>query len=204
MFSYSFIEHLYSIRCTQGDIFMEFTAEQHAELLTTLQTRFEQHLARHVGLEWAQVAAKLAAQPTKLGSLYAMERTGGEPDVVGYDPQTDEYIFYDCAAESPSGRRSLCYDRAARVGRKNAPPADSAVELADALGISLLTEAEYRGLQQLGKFDLKTSSWLHTPTEIRALGGALFADRRYNHVFVYHNGADSYYAARGWRGALRV
>jgi hypothetical protein len=183
---------------------MPLSAEQHAKLLGILKARFEKNMPRHLDLEWAKIQAKLEANPEKLWSLYEMERTGGEPDVVSYDNKTDEYIFYDCSAESPAGRRSLCYDRAALEARKANKPADSAVDMAAAMGIELLTETEYRALQKLGKFDLKTSSWLNTPAEIRELGGAIFGDRRYNHVFVYHNGADSYYAARGFRGILRV
>ena len=179
--------------------------EQRETLFGTLQKRFAQHTNRHAGLAWASVQAKLAAASAeKLGALYAMESTGGEPDVVGYDTQTDEYIFYDCAAESPKGRRSLCYDREALLSRKDYPPTDSAVDMAAAMGITILTETEYRALQQLGVFDTKTSSWLQTPATIRQLGGSIFADYRYGTVFVYHNGAQSYYASRAFRGALRV
>ena len=174
------------------------------ELLATLQDRFEANMGRHAGLEWANVQARLEAQPEKLHSLNNMERTGGEPDVVGHDSQTGEYIFYDCSAESPTGRRSLCYDRQALESRKKNKPENDVVSLATSMGIELLTEAQYRELQQLGNFDLKTSSWVKTPAAIRKLGGALFCDRRYDHVFVYHNGAQSYYAARGFRGSLRV
>lgn len=173
-------------------------------LLHTLQARFEQHIERHKGLEWAKIQARLEDNPTKLWSLQQMEATGGEPDVVGYDAATGEYLFYDCAAESPKGRRSLCYDREAWEARKANKPTGSAVELAAEMGIALLTEEQYRALQQLGAFDTKTSSWVQTPAAIRALGGALFCDRRYDHVFTYHNGAESYYAARGFRGVLRV
>lgn len=180
------------------------TAKQHEELLSALNARFEKNMNRHEGLEWAKVQAKLEAKPEKLGSLNEMERTGGEPDVVGYDDETDEYIFYDCSAESPKGRRSLCYDRAALESRKQHQPENSAIDLAAAMGIELLTADQYRELQQLGKFDLKTSSWVKTPAHIRKLGGAIFCDRRYDTVFVYHNGAESYYAARGFRGLLRV
>lgn len=159
---------------------------------------------RHKGLEWAKIQAKLESHPEKLWSLSEMERTGGEPDVVGHDKKTGEYIFYDCSAESPKERRSICYDREALDSRKENKPKDSAVNMASAMGIELLTEEQYRELQTLGNFDLKTSSWIQTPSEIRKLGGALYCDRRYNHVFVYHNGADSYYAARGFRGSLKV
>ncbi len=178
--------------------------EQFSTLLDTLKTRFEKNRNRHKNLEWAKVQAKLEISPEKRWSLYAMEETGGEPDVVGYDKETDEYIFYDCAAESPTGRRSLCYDREALDERKQNKPQNSAIELAEEMGIELLTEEQYRALQQLGYFDTKTSSWVQTPPAIRKLGSALFCDRRYDHVFVYHNGAASYYAARGFRGSLRV
>jgi hypothetical protein len=179
-------------------------ARQRGELLRALKTRFEKNMDRHVGLEWADVQARLEANTEKLRSLNEMERTGGEPDVVGCDNETGEYLFYDCSAESPHGRRSLCYDREALMSRKEHKPESSATETAAAMGIELLTEAEYRKLQQLGQFDTKTSSWVRTPSDIRRLGGALFCDRRYGHVFVYHNGAESYYAARGFRGSLRV
>ncbi len=178
--------------------------EQREGLLSTLQTRFEKNMKRHQETEWADVQAKLAADPEKLWSLHEMERTGGEPDVVGQDQKTGEILFYDCAAESPKGRRSLCYDREGQESRKEHQPENNAIDLAAALGIALLTEEEYRALQKLGEFDLKTSSWVQTPTAIRELGGALFADRRYNTVFVYHNGAQSYYASRGFRGVLQV
>jgi hypothetical protein len=161
-------------------------------------------MGRHPGLQWASVQAKLEADPQKLWSLDQMESTGGEPDVVGYDQNTGEYIFYDCSAESPKGRRSICYDREGQQSRKEHKPADNAIDMAAAMGIALLTEGQYRELQQLGKFDAKTSVWVETPAEIRKLGGALFCDRRYNHVFVYHNGAESYYSSRGFRGSLRV
>ncbi len=177
---------------------------QHEALLSVLKTRFANNMHRHPGLAWADVQAKLDAHPEKLWSLYEMERTGGEPDVVGYDRKTDQYMFYDCAAESPTGRRSLCYDRAALEARKAHKPENSALDLAAAMGIELLTEEQYRALQQLGHFDTKTSSWLQTPAAIRKRGGAIFADRRYDHVFVYHNGADAYYGSRGFRGSLRV
>lgn len=174
------------------------------ELLQTLRARFDQHMGRHKGLAWSAVQARLEADPRKLEALHAMEKTGGEPDVIGYDKQADLYTFCDCAPESPKGRRSLCYDRAALDARKENKPAGDAVGMASTLGIELLTEAQYRELQELGDFDAKTSSWVQTPPGIRKLGGALFCDRRYGQVFVYHNGADSYYAARGFRGLLRV
>ena len=177
---------------------------QREEILRTLKTRFEKNSNRHKGIDWAKVESKLEASPDKLWSLNEMERTGGEPDVVGYDKKTDEYIFYDCSAESPKGRRSLCYDREALESRKEFKPENSAIEMAANMGIELLTEEQYRELQELGDLDLKTSSWVKTPSEIRKLGGAIFCDRRYDHVFTYHNGADSYYAARGFRGVLRV
>ena len=182
----------------------ELSAEQREELLNTLKMRFEKNRNRHSDLEWAEVEARLVANPEKLWSLFEMEGTGGEPDVVGRDIQTGEYLFYDCSAESPKGRRSLCYDRAAWDSRKEFKPENNALDMAADMGIDLLTEEEYRDLQQLGKFDTKTSSWVRTPPEIRKLGGAVFCDRRYDHVFLYHNGAESYYAARGFRGALKV
>ncbi len=182
----------------------QLSGQQREELLSTLKTRFEKNMGRHKGLEWSKVQAKLEANPEKLWSLNEMERTGGEPDVVGFDKKTGEYTFYDCSAESPRDRRSLCYDRDALEARKENKPKDSALNMAAAMGIELLTEEQYRNLQQLGNFDLKTSSWVQTPADIRKLGGALFCDRRYNHVFLYHNGADSYYAARGFRGSLSV
>lgn len=182
----------------------ELTPEQQEQLLNLLRTRFEKNMSRHKGLEWSTIEAKLATSPKKLRSLYEMENTEGEPDVVGYDPNRNEYLFYDCSAESPKGRRSLCYDRKALEARKENKPKDNAMDMAAAMGIDILTEEQYRALQQLGKFDTKTSSWVKTPSVIRNLGGALFCDRRYDHVFVYHNGADSYYAARGFRGALSV
>jgi hypothetical protein len=178
--------------------------EQREELLKTLKARFEKNRNRHEGLQWAKVQAKLEANSEKLWSLYEMERTGGEPDVVGHDKKTGEYIFVDCSAESPKGRRSVCYDRQALDDRKEHKPANSAMDMAAAMGIELLMEDQYRDLQKLGDFDTKTSSWVKTPTDIRKLGGAVFCDRRYNHVFLYHNGAESYYAARGFRGSLRV
>jgi hypothetical protein len=180
------------------------TRKQREEILKTLQTRFEKNMNRHEGLEWAKVQAKLEANAEKLWSLNQMERTGGEPDVVGSDKKTGEYIFYDCSAESPKDRRSLCYDSEALDSRKENKPKGSAMDMASAMGIELLTEEQYRGLQTLGEFDTKTSSWVKTPAVIRKLGGALFCDRRYDTVFLYHNGAESYYAARGFRGTLRV
>jgi len=177
---------------------------QREELLTALKARFEKNMKRHKGLEWSKVEAKLEANTEKLWSLNEMETTGGEPDVVEFDKKTGEYVFYDCAAESPKGRRSLCYDREALNARKEHKPKDSAIDMANAIGVELLTEEQYRELQKLGEFDLKTSSWVQTPSEIRKLGGALYCDRRYGHVFLYHNGADSYYAARGFRGSLTV
>ncbi|MFS0576959.1 DUF4256 domain-containing protein [Sporosarcina sp. 179-K 3D1 HS] len=182
----------------------ELPIEQREELLEVLKDRFEKNMNRHEGLEWEKVQMKLEANTGKLWSLNEMEVTGGEPDVVDYDNETDEYIFYDCAAESPKGRRSVCYDREALESRKKHKPENSVMDMASAMGIELLTEEQYRELQKLGEFDRKTSSWIQTPTDIRTLGGALFCDRRYGHVFVYHNGADSYYAARGFRGSLRV
>jgi hypothetical protein len=180
------------------------TAKQREELLRTLKTRFEKNMNRHAGLEWARVEAKLEASPDKLRSLYEMEETGGEPDVVSDERGRGEYTFYDCSAESPKGRRSICYDGEAQRSRKEHPPKNNAIEMAAAMGIELLTEQQYRELQKLGAFDTKTSSWVKTPSDIRGLGGALFCDRRYDTVFVYHNGAESYYAARGFRGLLRV
>jgi len=178
--------------------------EPSEELLRALKVRFEKNMNRYKGLEWAQVQAKLEANAEKLWSLNEMERTGGEPDVVGHDKKTDEYIFYDCSADSPNGRRSLCYDREALESRKEHKPKDNVIDMAAAMGIELLTEDQYRELQKLGNFDTKTSSWVKTPSDIRKLGGALFCDRRFNTVFVYHNGAESYYAARAFRGSLRV
>ena len=183
---------------------MELSPEQREELLGVLQARFEKNRNRHKGLEWTNVQAKLEANTEKLWSLHEMESTGGEPDVVAQDKQTGEYIFYDCSAESPKGRRSVCYDREALESRKEHKPKDSAMDMAAAMGIELLTEDQYRELQQLGAFDTKSSSWVQTPAAIRKLGGALFCDCRYDHVFLYHNGAESYYAARGFRGSLRV
>jgi Protein of unknown function (DUF4256) len=179
------------------------SSKQRGELLGTLKARFEKNMKRHEGLEWTKVQAKLEATET-LWSLHEMERTGGEPDVVGHDKKTGQYTFYDCSAESPKGRRSVCYDRQALDARKENKPENSAMDMAAAMGIELLTEEQYRELQKLGNFDTKTSSWVKTPADIRKLGGALFCDRRYNTVFVYHNGAESYYAARGFRGSLRV
>lgn len=182
----------------------ELSLEQREELLRTLKARFEKNMNRHEGLEWAKVQAKLEANTEKLWSLNEMEGTGGEPDIVGHDEKTGEYIFIDCSAESPKGRRSVCYDREALESRKQHKPENSAIDMATAMGIELLKEEQYRELQKLGNFDLKTSSWVQTPADIRKLGGALFCDRRYDTVFVYHNGAESYYAARGFRGSLRV
>ncbi|MBP7056904.1 DUF4256 domain-containing protein [Candidatus Gracilibacteria bacterium] len=177
---------------------------QQKDLLDTIKARFEKNMQRHQGILWAQVQVKLEATPQKLWSLNEMERTGGEPDVIDHDKHTDEYIFVDCAAESPKGRRSLCYDLAAWEARKEHKPADNAMGMAASMGIEILSESDYRELQKLGHFDTKTSSWIATPTAIRKLGGALFADRRYNIVFVYHNGVESYYAVRGFRGLLRI
>jgi hypothetical protein len=182
----------------------DLSSEQREELLETLRTRFEENMNRHGGLAWAKVQAKLEANAEKLWSLNEMERTGGEPDVVGHDKNTGACIFYDCSAESPKGRRSFCYDREAWESRKENKPTNNAVDMATAMGIELLTEEQYRELQKLGSFDTKTSSWVKTPSDIRKLGGALFCDRRYDTVFVYHNGAESYYAARGFRGSLTV
>lgn len=183
---------------------MQPSAEQTSELLIILKDRFEKNKRRHPDLAWDAIEAKLHAQPDKLHALYRMEASGGEPDVIGYDARTGAYLFVDCAAESPAGRRSLCYDRPALDARKQAKPSSSAQDMAAEIGIELLDEEQYRALQQLGAFDTKTSSWLATPARIRERGGAIFGDRRYDTVFVYHNGADSYYAARGFRGMLRV
>lgn len=188
------------VNCTKKPL----SAEQRQELLSTLEARFEKNMHRHKGLEWAKVQAKLEANPDKLGSLNEMEKTGGEPDVVGHDKKSGEYLFYDCSAETPAGRRSVCYDREGLDSRKEHKPANSAMDMAAAMGVELLTEAEYRELQTLETFDAKTSSWLKTPAEIRKLGGAIFGDWRYGKVFVYHNGAQSYYGARAFRGSLRV
>jgi len=182
----------------------QLSPAQRQELLNVLKARFEKNMNRHKGLKWDDVQARLEANPEKLLSLNEMESTGGEPDVVGYDKKTGEFIFYDCSAESPKGRRSICYDREALDARKENKPKDSALDMAAAIGVELLTEGQYRELQKLGNFDTKTSSWVQTPPEIRKLGGALYCDRRYNQVFLYHNGADSYYAARGFRGSLKV
>jgi hypothetical protein len=182
----------------------QLTSEQSTELLTTLKTRFEKNMQRHVDLNWADVQARLEAQVDKLWSLSQMESSGGEPDVVGRDAKTGEFLFYDCSAESPAGRRNTCYDRAAQEARKTAKPENNALDMAAAMGIELLNEEQYRQLQTLGEFDTKTSSWLKTPADVRKLGGALFADRRYGRVFVYHNSAPSYYGVRGFRGLLRV
>ena len=180
------------------------TPEQLPSLLRTLKDRFEKNMNRHKLIDWAHVETRLEANPEKLWSLNEMERTGGEPDVVAHDPTTGEFLFYDCSPESPEGRRNICYDHEALESRKANKPGDSAMNLAATMGIEMLTEEQYRELQQLGKFDTKTSSWVKTPMEIRKLGGALFCDRRYDHVFTYHNGADSYYGARGFRGLIRV
>ena len=182
----------------------KLSPEQSKELLSVLKTRFEKNRKRHKDIEWAKVQAKLEANPEKLWSLDDMEITGGEPDVVGFDKKTSEYIFYYCSAESPKDRRSLCYDREALISRKEHKPKNSAIDMAADMGIEILTEEQYRELQALGEFDTKTSSWVKTPSAIRELGGAVFCDRRYDHVFLYHNGAESYYAARGFRGSLRV
>jgi len=182
----------------------ELSAAQREELIKKLKARFEKSMQRHTGLEWAKVQARLEAQPEKLWSLNEMEASGGEPDVVGFDEKTSEFIYFDCSAETPQGRRNVCYDREALDSRKEAKPGNNAADMAADMGIELLTEEEYRRLQRLGEFDLKTSSWLKTPAEMRKLGGALFGDRRYDAVFVYHNGASSYYGVRGFRGSLRV
>jgi hypothetical protein len=188
------------------EINLGLSPEQGEELIEVLQVRFEKNMNRHKGLEWPRIQAKLEAHPERLASLSAMESTGGEPDVVGYDEKTGEYIFYDCSAESPEGRRNICYDGEGQEERekKDVHPAGNAVDLAAAMGIEVLTEEEYRALQRLGDFDTKTQSWVKTPPEIRELGGALFCDRRYDHVFVYHNSAPSFYNGRGFRGSLRV
>ncbi|MAT95937.1 MAG: hypothetical protein CL608_02120 [Anaerolineaceae bacterium] len=187
-------------------VHLKLSPRESEELLETLQARFEENMNRHKGLEWPKIQAKLEAQPEKLSSLHAMESTGGEPDVIGYDEKTAEYIFCDCSAESPDGRRSICYDEEGQAERekKGIHPAGNAVDLADAMGIELLTEAQYRALQKIGEFDTKTSSWVQTPADIRKLGGAVFCDRRYDTVFLYHNGAQSFYSARGFRGRLKV
>ncbi len=182
----------------------ELSSKQSEILLKTLQNRFEQNKNRHQNLEWNEIQSKLVAHPEKLWSLHIMEETGGEPDVVAQDEKKDEYVFYDCAAESPKGRRSLCYDREAWESRKEHKPTDNATDMANEMGVEILTEEQYRNLQKLGNFDTKTSSWVQTPAHIRKLGGALFCDRRYNTVFVYHNGAESYYAARGFRSLLVI
>ncbi|MGN7388733.1 DUF4256 domain-containing protein [Sporosarcina sp. SAFN-015] len=182
----------------------ELTTEQREDLLQILKARFENNMNRHQGLEWMKIEKKLEAHPEKLWSLNEMENTGGEPDVIGYNVEKDEYVFFDCSAESPKGRRSVCYDRDALESRKKHKPENSAIDMATDMGIELLSENEYRMLQTLGNFDMKTSSWVQTPANIRKLGGAIFCDRRYDTVFMYHNGADSYYAARGFRGSLKV
>jgi hypothetical protein len=189
---------------SKAEIKKELLTEQREELLRALKARFEKNMTRHQGLEWAKIKAKLEANSEKLWSINEMERTGGEPDVVGNDKNTGEYIFYDCSAESPDDRRNVCYDREALDSRKEFKPKDTAMDMAVAMGIEILTEEQYRDLQKLGNFDMKTSSWLKTPPEIRKLGGAIFADHRYDNVFVYHNGASSYYGVRGFRGSLRV
>ena len=188
------------------EISLEISPKHREELLKTLKVRFEKTMNRHEGLEWSKIQAKLEAQPEKLASLNAMESTGGEPDVVGYDKKTGEYIFYDCSPESPNGRRSICYDRKAQDEREknDVHPAGNVIDLASAMGIEVLNEDQYRALQQLGEFDTRTESWIQTPTDIRKLGGALFCDRRYGHIFVFHNSAPSFYASRGFRGSLRV
>jgi hypothetical protein len=188
------------------EINLDLSPKQGEELLKTLKVRFEKNTDRHKDLEWSEIQAKLEAHPQKLSSLHAMASTGGEPDVVGYDKKTDEYLFYDCSVESPTGRRSICYDGKGQEERekKGIHPAGNAIDIAAAMGIELLNEDQYRTLQKLGEFDTKTSSWIKTPADIRKLGGAIFADRRFDHVFVYHNGAPSFYAARGFRGSLRV
>jgi hypothetical protein len=183
---------------------MAMKAKEREELIAALKARFEKNMNRHRNVEWVQVQSRLEANTEKVRSLNEMERTGGEPDVVGYDKKSGKYLFYDCSAESPKGRRSVCYDREALEARKEHKPANNAIDMAAAMGIELLTEEQYRELQKLGEFDTKTSSWVKTPPDIRKLGGAIFCDRRYNTVFVYHNGAESYYASRGFRGALRV
>jgi len=183
---------------------MKLTTKQSEELLKTLKARFEKNMNRHKGIEWAKIQSKLEKNPDKLSSLYQMEESGGEPDVVAYDKKKDEYVFYDCAEESPKGRRSFCYDRAALNSRKEHKPKNSVLDMANEMGVEILSEEEYRELQTMGKFDLKTSSWVKTPDDIRKLGGAIFCDRRYDTVFKYHNGAESYYAARGFRASLKV
>jgi hypothetical protein len=182
----------------------ELSSKQREELFKTVKARFEKNMTRHKGIEWEKVQAKLETHTEKLWSLNEMEKSGGEPDVVGHDKKTGEYIFYDCSAESPRGRRNFCYDGEALESRKEHKPKNSAIDMADSMGIDLLTEEQYRELQKLGNFDMKTSSWVKTPADIRKPGGAIFCDRRYNHVFVFHNGAESYYAARGFRGSLKV
>lgn len=186
------------------DVIKNLSPEQIEELLKTLKNRFEKNKKRHTNIEWTKVQTKLEANPEKLRSLYEMENSGGEPDVVDYDKKTGEFVFYDCSAETPKGRRSICYDREALDSRKEHKPSGNAIDMAAVMGIELLSEEEYRALQKLGEFDTKTSSWIVTPSSIRKLGGAIFADRRYDTVFVYHNGASSYYAVRGFRGSLRV
>src|SRR6266496_1201335 len=196
--------HIKQRQCKSMNSKQVLSPEQREELRRALKARFEKNMSRHKGLEWAKVQANLEANAEKLWSLNEMERTGGEPDIVGHDKRTGEYIFYDCSAESPKGRRSICYDREALELRKEHKPEDNVIDMAAVMGIELLTEEQYRELQKVGDFDTKTSSWVKTPSHIRKLGGALFCDRRYDTVFVYHNGADSYYAARAFRGSLRV
>jgi hypothetical protein len=198
-----FSEHQSMSKMNRGDK-KELSPEQREKMVQVLKARFAKHLSRHKGIEWASVQSRLERNPGKLWSLHEMESTGGEPDVVGHDKNTSECVFYDCSEETPKGRRSLCYDREALDGRKEHKPKNSAMDLATAMGIELLTEEQYRELQKLGEFDTKTSSWVRTPSEIRKLGGALFCDRRFDTVFVYHNGAESYYAGRGFRGSLRI
>jgi hypothetical protein len=189
---------------SDGNSKKELSPNQRGEILKVLKSRFEKNMERHKGIEWSKILSKLEKNPKKIWSLSEMERTGGEPDVIGYDKKTDEYIFCDCSAESPSGRRSFCYDKQALDSRKENKPKDNAMDMAAAMGIEILDEEQYRDLQKLGKFDMKTSSWIKTPADIRKLGGALYCDFRYAKVFVYHNGAESYYAVRGFRGMLRA
>lgn len=203
-YRYNGIKECYSFKENKEVTKMKLSLEQREELLGLLKSRFEKNMHRHEGLEWSDIQAKIEANPKKLWSLSEMERTGGEPDVVGYDEKTNEYIFFDCSAETPKGRRSVCYDREALESRKKHKPENSAMDMAAAMGIEMLTEEQYRELQKLENVDKKTSSWVLTPEDIRQLGGALFCDYRFGHVFLYHNGADSYYGVRGFRGSLRV